>query len=122
MKHLLIALFALTLFAQTDTQPDPPNSITVAHRTHPTPGTTIKLFVEEHGKCAFDTKNGSDYAKAQHYSDGKVYGFWIHPKKKPDEVVRPPRRVLWLCRYHIAEMTGTDPETGEAPAWDTRIK
>lgn len=110
MKRILLLLFpAILLISQT-------NTITLPHRSNPRGG-TIQLYIST-GRCAEPAKSGSAYAQAHHYANGKVYGFYITPKSKiPGQP--PVKRMLWLCRYHMAEIIGTDPETGQPPTWKT---
>ncbi len=108
---LLTILLGFSLLAQT-TNPAP---IIVLHRADPK-HRQVALSVSVSPKCMAFSRDGSAYAKAHHYATGgKMYGIMIHPKDLPGYPGVP--HMVWLCRYHMAEMIGTDPETGEKPTW-----
>lgn len=77
------------------------------------------IYVSNHKVCRWDS-DGSNYISAHHYKSGRMYGIKLMTGQlvPPGTKGRPDRdEIVWMCRYHVAEWIGTDPETGKRAEW-----
>lgn len=83
-------------------------------------GETIYFRVS--GKCeSGNTGMDSHFIRTHHYEAGRVYGIKLFTGElvPPGQLPKHPDRVrvVWMCRYHIAEWIGIDPKTGRRRDW-----
>jgi len=84
-------------------------------------GTTI--YYREHGICDRASVLDDSFMRSHHYPTGKMYGIVLEQGKlvpPVEKAVSVTKGIVWMCRYHIAEWIGIDPETGKRAVWRPR--
>lgn len=78
-----------------------------------------KKLTTKQGFCRYRVQrkeNMTPFLQEHHYDYGKVYGMMLETGKVfSDQPAK--RKVVYMCRYHIAGWIGHDPETGEKYAY-----